>query len=96
MRAAQPGASVEARQRGGRLYSQFALARSTIRAEAVLDGIVGSAQPLDPVLKHLYVTQLSESGKHCLAGFAHLPPGGIGIDGTKPLGHGAATPQRNP
>lgn len=37
---AQPGASIKAGQRGGRLYLQLPLAGVTIRAQAVLDGTI--------------------------------------------------------
>ncbi len=93
---AQPGASIEARQRCGCLCLQLPFAGVTIRAQAVLDGIVCPAQLFYPLLQHLNVAQLSQGGEERFAGFAHPPPGGIGIDGAKPFRHGAATPQGNP
>ena len=56
-------------------------------------GIVGRAEFLNPLHHDLNVAQFAETAEQIPAGFLHLLPGGIGVDGHQAVGHGTATAQ---
>src|SRR5579864_1710724 len=53
-------------------------------------------QPLDPLHHDLHIAKIAQALEKSLARFLHGLPVRIGIDGPQPVGHGAATPERDP
>ena len=93
---APPLLAVEFCERLHRFLLQLRLAGSDGLQQRPGDGIAGSVQVVDPLLHHVHVAQFAQAAEEAFAGFLHVLPVGIGIDGSNAVSHGTTASEGHP
>ena len=90
-----PLRAVESAEGFDDLGAKFRLASGEDLGEGLADRIGFVGEAVEPFLKDLQIAKIAEAAEKFAAGFAHLVPGGIGVNLSEAGSHGAAAAEGN-